>query len=210
MSLRERQRALIRGEIQRAAFALFARDGFDAVTTDEIAAEAGISPSTYFRHVRSKEDLLLDPVREGGAGIVALLEGRPLDEWADVALSESILERSNAFASTEIEQWRAAFRTAPHLLDRVALITPEHRTRLVELVGQRMGRDPEVDSNPGLLVHLMLAAAEFGYLQWLRSTRDRGASLPVCVAGALDAVRDERWSTEPKKPRDRKGRGQTS
>lgn len=51
MSLRERQRALIRGEIQRAAFTLFARDGFDAVTTDQIAAEAGISPSTYFRHV---------------------------------------------------------------------------------------------------------------------------------------------------------------
>lgn len=66
------------------------------------------------------------------------------------------------------------------------------------------------DSNPGLLVHLMLAAAEFGYLQWLRSPRDRGASLPVCVEGALDAVRDERWSVEPKRPHTRKERGQTS
>ncbi|MGW0044870.1 TetR/AcrR family transcriptional regulator [Rhodococcus sp. NPDC003348] len=210
MSLRERQRALVRAEIQHAAFALFARDGFDAVTTDQIAAEAGVSPSTYFRHVRSKDDLLLDPVREGGAGIVALLEERPADEPADVALSQSILSRSNAFAATEIEQWRAAFRTAPHLLDRVALITPEHRTRLVELVGRRMSRDPEVDSNPGLLVHLMLAAAEFGYLQWLRGSSDRGASLPVCVEGALDAVLDERWSAEPKEPRGRRGRGSAS
>lgn len=197
MSLRERQRALVRAEIQRAAFALFARDGFDAVTTEQIAAEAGISPSTYFRHVRSKEDLLLDPVREGGAGIVALLEDRPSDEAADVALAQSILTRSNTFAGAEVEQWRAAFRTAPHLLDRVALITPEHRERLVDLVARRMARDPETDSHPGLLVHLMLAAAEFGYLRWLRESRNRGASLPVCVEGALTAVQGERWSTGP-------------
>ncbi|MGW4478506.1 TetR/AcrR family transcriptional regulator [Rhodococcus triatomae] len=197
MSLRERQRALVRAEIQRVAFALFARDGFDAVTTDQIAAEAGISPSTYFRHVRSKEDLLLDPVREGGAGIVALLDERPVDEPADVALSQAILVRTGAVAAAEVEQWRAAFRTAPHLLDRVALITPEHRTRLVELVAERMSVDPGTDSNPGLLVHLMLAAAEFGYLQWLRETSTRGASLPVCVEGALVAVLDQRWRTNP-------------
>ncbi|MFC7446581.1 TetR/AcrR family transcriptional regulator [Rhodococcus daqingensis] len=197
MSLRERQRAQVRAEIQRAAFTLFARDGFDAVTTEQIAAEAGISPSTYFRHVRSKEDLLLDPVREGGSGIVVLLEERPAAESADVALAQAILTRSNTFAATEIEQWRAAFRTAPHLLDRVGLITPEHRSRLVELVAQRMSRDPEADSNPGLLVHLMLAAAEFGYLRWLGNPSNRGASLPVCVEGALSAVLDERWGAGP-------------
>ncbi|WP_174557074.1 TetR/AcrR family transcriptional regulator [Nocardia jejuensis] len=193
MSLRERQRRQIRADIQRAAFELFSRSGFEAVTTEQIAAAAGISPSTYFRHVRSKEDLLLDPVREGGAGIAALLEDRPTGESADVALAQSILARSTTIGAEELEQWRAAFRTAPHLLDRVALITPEHRGRLVALVAQRMSRDPEVDSNPGLLVHLMLAAAEFGYLQWLRSPQDRAASLPVCVEGALSAVLDERW-----------------
>lgn len=192
MSLRERQRRQIRAEIQRAAFELFAHKGFDEVTTEQIAAAAGISPSTYFRHVRSKDDLLLDPVREGGAGIAALLEDRPSGEAADVALAQAIMTRSTTLAAAELEQWRAAFRTAPHLLDRVALITPEHRGRLVELVAQRMSRDPEADSNPGLLVHLMLAAAEFGYLQWLRSS-GKGASLLVCVEGALAAVLDDRW-----------------
>lgn len=193
MSLRERQRNQIRADIQRAAFTLFADKGFDQVTTEQIAATAGISPSTYFRHVRSKEDLLLDPVREGGAGITGLLEARPDTEPADIALAQAILERSTALAAAELEQWRAAFRTAPHLLDRVALITPDHRERLIELVAQRMSCDAATDSRPGLLVHLMLAAAEFGYLQWLRNTRDRGASLPVCVEGALTAVYGERW-----------------
>ncbi|NNH71474.1 TetR family transcriptional regulator [Nocardia uniformis] len=182
----------MRAEIQRAAFELFARSGFEEVTTEQIAAAAGISPSTYFRHVRSKDDLLLDPVREGGAGIAALLEERPSDESADIALAQAIMTRSTTLAAAELEQWRAAFRTAPHLLDRVALITPEHRERLVELVAQRMSRDSRTDSNPGLLVHLMLAAAEFGYLQWLRGSA-KGASLLVCVEGALAAVLDERW-----------------
>ncbi|MFJ9364737.1 TetR/AcrR family transcriptional regulator [Nocardia sp. NPDC101769] len=196
MSLRERQRRQVRGEIQRAAYELFAEKGFGEVTTEQIAAAAGVSASTYFRHVRSKEDLLLDPVREGGSGIVALLEERDGDEPADVALAQSILARSTALAPAELEQWRAAFRTAPHLLERVALITPEHRTRLVELVAQRMGRDPQRDSTPGLLVHLMLAAAEFGYLQWLRNSAQPEMSLAVCVEGALDAVTGERWRSD--------------
>lgn len=195
MSLRERQRRQIRADIQRAAFTLFIRSGFDEVTTDQIAAEAGVSPSTYFRHVRSKEDLLLDPVREGGAGIAGILEERPAGEPADIALSRSILERSTGLHGPELEQWRAAFATAPHLLERVALIPPDHRLRLVELTATRMGTDPETDSSPGLLVHLMLAAAEFGYLQWLRSTDNPAASLTVCVEGAVAAVLDARWRT---------------
>jgi AcrR family transcriptional regulator len=196
MSLRERQRLQVRADLQRAAFELFARDGFDAVTTDQIAAAAGVSPSTYFRHVRSKEDLLLEPVHEGGAGIVALLEGRPESEPADEALAGAILARSTAVTASELDPWRAAFRTAPHLMDRVTLIAPEHRARLVEIVAQRMGRDADIDSRPGLLVHLMLAAAEFGYRQWIRSPRNRGASLPVCVEGALGAVLHPRWGAE--------------
>lgn len=193
MSLRERQRRQIRAEIQRAAFTLFVRCGFESVTTDQIAAAAGVSPSTYFRHVRSKEDLLLDPVREGGAGIAGILERRPGDEPADIALAQSILERSAALDVDELEQWRAAFATAPHLLDRVALIPPDHRVRLIELAAERMAADPGTDSTPGLLVHLMLAAAEFGYLQWLRSADNPAASLPVCVEGAVAAVLDDRW-----------------
>lgn len=98
-------------------------------------------------------------------------------------------------------------RAAPDGSSR--LIAPEHRDRLVELVAQRMYLDPENDSRPGLLVHLMLAAAEFGYRQWIRNPHKRGgASLPVCVeGGALDAVRGgSRWHTQDED--DTKGRDQ--
>ena len=66
-SLRDRQRAQIRADIRRAAFRLFVERGYDAVTTEEIAAAAGVSPRTFFRHVPTKEELLLAPVRYGGS-----------------------------------------------------------------------------------------------------------------------------------------------
>ncbi len=79
-SLRDRQRAQIRADIRRAAFRLFIEHGYDAVTTEEIASAAGVSPRTFFRYVPTKEELLLAPVRHGGAAIVSLLEERPAAE----------------------------------------------------------------------------------------------------------------------------------
>ncbi|SDZ39649.1 DNA-binding transcriptional regulator, AcrR family [Evansella caseinilytica] len=41
-----------------AAIELFSRNGYEGVTTEEIAAEAGFSEKTLFRHFKSKQNLL--------------------------------------------------------------------------------------------------------------------------------------------------------
>lgn len=86
-SLRDRQRAQIRADIRLAAYRLFAVHGYENVTTEQIAAAAGVSPSTFFRHIPSKEELLLDQVRRGWEAIALLLEQRPSEEPPDVAAS---------------------------------------------------------------------------------------------------------------------------
>jgi AcrR family transcriptional regulator len=47
-----------RQRLQDAALALFAEHGYAATTVDDIAAQAGVSQRTFFRHFRDKEEVL--------------------------------------------------------------------------------------------------------------------------------------------------------
>lgn len=53
--LRERRRRKTANDIQRAALRLILAHGFAAVTTDMIAAEAGVSTRTFFNYYPNKE-----------------------------------------------------------------------------------------------------------------------------------------------------------
>ncbi|OBF05319.1 TetR/AcrR family transcriptional regulator [Mycobacterium sp. 852002-10029_SCH5224772] len=191
-SLRDRQRAQIRADIRRAAFRLFVERGYDAVTTEEIATAAGVSPRTFFRHVPAKEELLLAPVRYGGAAIVNLLEGRPAAESPDIALINAIITRTRSFEQADTEEWREALLVAPDLLDKVTVHRPADKERATKLIAERMGVDPETDLRPGLLVQIAFAAADFAFQQWVRQS---GKPWPLdrYVAEALDAVKSPHW-----------------
>lgn len=192
-SLRDRQRIQVRADIRRAAYRLFAERGFDAVTTEEIAASAGVSPRTFFRHVASKEELLLGPVRHGGAAIAALLEQRPSREAPDVALANAIIGRASAFEDSDTEEWRAALLVAPDLLDKATMLAPEDKDRLVKLTAARMGTDASIDTTPALLVHLAFAAGNFAFQQWARDSAKGHRPLQTYVSEALEAVKHPRW-----------------
>jgi len=55
---RERRKLEVRARIYGAARELFAKQGFDATTVDEIAAAADVAPATFFNHFPSKQVLL--------------------------------------------------------------------------------------------------------------------------------------------------------
>jgi AcrR family transcriptional regulator len=49
-----------RGRLQEAAFALFAEQGFSATTVPQIAARAGLTTRTFFRHFADKREVIFD------------------------------------------------------------------------------------------------------------------------------------------------------
>ncbi len=65
LRLREDDGRLVRGRksrerIRKAALELFREKGFDGATLREIAKRAGMGASSIYRHVQSKEELLID------------------------------------------------------------------------------------------------------------------------------------------------------
>ena len=66
---RQRQKTLMR--ITSAARTLFARKGFDATTTQEIAEKADIGTGTLFNYAKTKEDLLILVFRDEMEEVVA-------------------------------------------------------------------------------------------------------------------------------------------
>jgi AcrR family transcriptional regulator len=192
-SLRDRQRAQILADIRRAAFRLFVERGYDAVTTEEIASVAGVSPRTFFRYVPAKEELLLAPVRHGGTAIVALLEARPADEQPDVALINAIITRTRSFGVADTEEWRAALLVAPDLLGKLTVHLPADKERATKLIAARMRVNSDSDIRPALLVQLAFAAADFAFQQWVRQSRKKPRALDRYVTEALEAVKSPHW-----------------
>lgn len=168
-SYRERQRAQLRETIELTALRLFAERGYEAVTTEAIASEVGISLSTFFRHVATKEELLTGALLRGRQQIVDTFAARPADEPVTTALAQAILHRTQQFAhETDLMQtWRRAMATAPEAVQRASFISREERERLRTLVAGRLGTDADTDLRPGVLVQVMLAAAEHAYDRWL-------------------------------------------
>lgn len=73
-SLQERKQEFARNAIWDAAIALFLEKGFDETTVDEIAARAGTSRRSFFRHFESKNDLMAQPVIDWGTSLVSAIE----------------------------------------------------------------------------------------------------------------------------------------
>lgn len=57
--LRERKKAKTHAAIQEHAMRLFAEQGYEATTVEQIAAAAEVSPSTLFRYFPTKQDIVL-------------------------------------------------------------------------------------------------------------------------------------------------------
>ena len=171
-------------KIQEAAHRLFAERGFDAVTTEDIAAAAGISISTYFRHAPTKEGLLVEPVRRAVAEVVASYGARSATESAAEALIQLFVENSRD-RTGQREYWQEAILTAPHLLSESALIDENDDRQFIALVAARMGVDAATDVRPALLVHTGLATAEFVLRRWLGADPESGPPLDVRMEEAL-------------------------
>lgn len=113
-------------KLLEAATAAFAELGFHGVSTRDIAARAGLSPSAMYAHYASKEELLYDVSIRGHEGVLAAIREASA---TGVTPSERLGAVSSAFA-----RWHAHGNVRAHVVNyELGSLSEEHRAEVVRL-----------------------------------------------------------------------------
>ncbi|MEU4313374.1 TetR family transcriptional regulator [Nocardia sp. NPDC024068] len=94
------------------ALRLFADQGYEATSVDEIAEAAGISRRTFFRQFRSKEDVIFADHEAQLVAAQEYLQQSPLDPWD--AICEAAVQVFERFT-----RWRDIAERRYHVVRRV-------------------------------------------------------------------------------------------
>jgi AcrR family transcriptional regulator len=160
--------ARTREALTDAALALFARTGFDATTTDQIAQRAGVSPRTFFRYFPTKEAVVFH--RDYGfmrSFAAAYLEQpRSLSEYE--ALRATFVELAGGFGAlrARIETYRAAVDSSSVLIGREQEHLVDHAVTVSEAIARRRG-DAGMDDVSTTLAVVGLALYQRALRRWL-------------------------------------------
>ncbi|WP_436791610.1 mycofactocin system transcriptional regulator [Yinghuangia sp. YIM S10712] len=185
--------ATSRASLERLGFELFARNGFDDTTIDDIAAAAGIARRTFFRYFASKNDLVWGDFEEHLGRLRELLAASAADAPVMDVLREAIME-FNRFDVADVPWHRQRMRLilrVPTLQGDATVRYATWRGIITDFAAERTGLPPDA-LVPRLIGHASLAAALSAYESWLD---DDEADLPEFldqalrhIATGLDAV----------------------
>jgi AcrR family transcriptional regulator len=186
--LRERKKQATKVALAGAAARLCLRDGVENVTVDDIAAEADVSPRTFFNYFVCKEEAIVAESRLRAEQLINQLWSRPTDESiADSLRATMLLLVHDAVPETKhwVAEIRMLHRTPsllPYQLGSYAAI----ERLLAEVIADRTGTDADRDMFPRLVAGVTVAATRVALIQWLDSS-DR-APLRDFVERALDQL----------------------
>ena len=163
-----RRRITSREELEQAAFALFAAQGFEATTVDEIAAAAGIGRRTFFRYFPSKNDIpwgaFEDELDRMRVRLKACPPQVPLMDAIRIALIDF-----NRVAPAQVPLHRRRMELilrVPALFAHSTLRFTAWREVVAEFVADRTGHRPE-ELAPQAIAHAVLGVSVAAYEHWL-------------------------------------------
>ncbi|HUQ00298.1 MAG TPA: TetR/AcrR family transcriptional regulator [Aeromicrobium sp.] len=180
----ERTRAALR----RAATDLFTAQGVEATTPEQIAADAGVTVRTFYRHFPSKHDLLFADYDTGLQWFRKALNARALDE----SIIESVRAAIFAFPyDVQALSQMAAFRAEELQPERIVRHMRQVEGDLAEAIGNHLGRRQDADARrlDIVVTSRCIAAALFGAMDtWMLQPRRSLADLAGLSHATLDAI----------------------
>lgn len=176
------RRARTRERLLAAALELFARKGFDDTTVAEIAAAAGVTPMTFFRHFGSKEAVVLDDPYDPlmVAGVAAQPFGLPPLVRA-VRGVRTAWERVPVAAAAPVRERVRIAAASPGL--RAAMVASTERSQ--EAVAGRLVEDGADPVAAAVAASAVLSALMTALVLWAQREDD---DLGAAILGALDVL----------------------
>lgn len=164
--LRERKKAKTRSAIRETAMRLFEEQGYAATTVDQIADEAEVSQSTFFRYFPTKEDVVLtddyDPL------MVAAIQRQSADVHPIDAVIVAMTEVFGAMTPDDLaaeKRRQRIFAAVPELRARVLQQTVLVVGMFAEVIAERQGLPKDDFSSrvlAGAIVGAVLAVVPVG------------------------------------------------
>src|SRR5690349_1950166 len=174
-----------RGRLEQAALELFIERGFEQATVTEIAARAGLTQRTFFRHFADKREVLFS----GAGALEELLVGAV----ASAPESASPLEAVTAAlegAGARLQQRRGYSRQRQAVINAHAELRERELIKLASLAsalaGALRGRGVSA-SAASLTAEAGIAVFKVAFERWVNETGQ--PDLPTIIRESLDELK---------------------
>jgi len=167
-SQRASQAAATRQALIDAALELFAVRGYDATTTEEISAAAGVSPRTFFRHFPTKESVLLFGRYDFIQAFVGLYlaQADELGELDAVEVSLLALAPGLARIRDRIRTHHRVVASSPYLQGREKAGQEDNTATVAHAIATRRGLLTP-DASCQMLAAITLVVLDHATTRWL-------------------------------------------
>ncbi|MGB3765150.1 MAG: TetR/AcrR family transcriptional regulator [Phormidesmis sp.] len=146
-------------KVLKAAQKLFARQGYGATTTKELAKAAGVAEGTLFRHFKNKKAILIEVATQGWTEILTDLLTE-LSEMASYKAIAQVMRKRMLHLRTNSDMLRVCFMEAqfhPELRDRIQTEVIEKMTDVAEAFFQTaMEKGEYRPMNPRIVARIFL------------------------------------------------------
>ena len=174
-----------RGRLEQAALELYGERGFEQTTVAEIAARAGLTERTFFRHFADKREVLFWGAAALQELFVNTVASAP-DSAAPIDAVAAALEAAGAALQERREgarQRQAIITANAELQERELIKLAALASALAGALRQRGVADPAAS----LTAEAGIAVFKVGFERWVSETGPRG--LPQLIRESLDELK---------------------
>jgi AcrR family transcriptional regulator len=170
-----------------AAVRVFNRRGYEASSMEDVAQETGLTKSSLYYHVASKEELLRRALQRAFGPLLAILDEPAAKEGTPLERLRHIVQRSAVITLEFVQEVELLQRIKGNTrTERKALEWRRRIDQAVTLLVEQAARAGEIraDIEPGLLTRLIFGMSN-SITQWYRAS---GRIAAQTIASAVSAM----------------------